>query len=151
MKVNGTADEPVTFQGPRLEAAFRELPGQWDRIWINEGSVNNVINHAIIKNGFIGIQAETMDASMGNRLVISNTQIRNMTGIGLLSRFYRIQAYNSVIANCAVYDAALTIGGSYDFRHCTLGNYWSLSTRQTPSLLITDYYEDPYTNTVYNW
>mgnify|MGYP000871456661 CR=1 FL=1 len=149
LKVNGTADEPVVFQGPRLEPEYRELPGQWDRIWINEGAVDNEINHAIIKNGFIGIQAETLDASMGNKLVIRNTEVRNMSGIGLLSRFYRIRSYNSVFSNCAVYGVCLTIGGAYDFRHCTIGNYWSLSTRQTPSLVVTDYYNDLYNGVIY--
>ncbi|HNW90657.1 MAG TPA: hypothetical protein PKN48_13415 [Bacteroidales bacterium] len=140
LKVNGTIDEPVTFQGSRLESGYKDLPGQWDRIWINEGSEDNVFNYAIIKNGFIGIQAETMNASMGNRLVIKNTVIKNMTGIGLLSRFYRIISGNCVFANCGGYAVALTTGGSYDFRHCTLGNYYSYSSRQTPSLLITNYY-----------
>jgi hypothetical protein len=149
LKVNGTADQPVTFQGPRLEPAYSEVPGQWDRIWINEGSVDNVIDYAIIKNGFIGIQAETMDASMGNRLIIKNSQVRNMSGIGLLTKFYRVQAFNSIFSNCAVYAVSISTGGSYDFRHCTIGNYWSYSTRQTPSLLITDYYEDLYSGTIY--
>lgn len=150
LRVNGTLEEPVTFQGPRLEQEYAEVPGQWDRIWINEGAVNNVINYAIIKNGFIGIQAETVESGMGNRLILSNTEIRNMTGIGLLSKFYRIASYNCTYSNCAVYAVALTTGGSYDFRHCTIGNYWSLSTRQTPSLLITDYYKDLYNGTIYS-
>jgi hypothetical protein len=149
LKVNGTYDQPVTFQGPRLEPAYSEVPGQWDRIWLNEGSVDNVIDHAIIKNGFIGIQAETVDAGMGNQLILKNTQIRNMTGMGIFSRFYRIKGYNDVISNCAVYAVCLTTGGTYDFRHCTIGNYWSLSTRQTPSLVIADYYEDLYSGNIY--
>jgi hypothetical protein len=149
LKVNGTYGEPVTFQGPRLEPEYKEVPGQWDRIWINEGAVDNVIDHAIIKNGFIGIQAETLDAGMGNQLILKNTQIRNMTGIGLLSRFYRIKAMNSVFSNCATYAVCLTTGGTYDFRHCTIGNYWSLSTRQTPSLVVADYYKDLYYGTIY--
>lgn len=149
INVDGTYDEPVTFQGSRLEAAYSELPGQWDRIWINEGSVNNTINYAVIKNGFIGIQAETLDASMGNKLVLSNTVIRNMTGIGLLSRYYRITAGNCVVSNCGGYSVCLTTGGSYDFRHCTLANYWSNSSRQTPLLVVMNYFEDPATNTSY--
>jgi hypothetical protein len=32
---------------------------QWDRIWINENT-RNIINHAVIKNAFIGIQAEIL-------------------------------------------------------------------------------------------
>ncbi len=149
LKVNGTCDEPVTFQGSRLEMEYRDEPGQWDRIWINEGSVDNVIDHAIIKNGFIGIQAETMDAGMGNQLILKNTQILNMSGIGLLSRFYHITSINSVFSNCALYAVCLTTGGIYDFRHCTIGNYWSISTRETPSLVLSNYYKDYYSGTIY--
>src|SRR5690606_25844010 len=59
IQVNGTVDKPVVFQGDRLESYFDELPGQWDRIWIHEGSENNVFKNVVIKNNFIGIQAET--------------------------------------------------------------------------------------------
>lgn len=149
LKVNGTIDEPVTFQGSRLEPEYQDLPGQWDRIWINEGTEDNVINYAIIKNGFIGIQAETMSASMGNRLLLKNTIIKNMTGIGLLTRYYKVISGNTVFGNCGGYSVCLTTGGSYDFRHCTLGNYYSYATRQTPSLLVTNYYEDLANGVVY--
>ncbi|MEI6124839.1 MAG: right-handed parallel beta-helix repeat-containing protein [Bacteroidota bacterium] len=142
LKVNGSITDPVTFQGSRLESAYSDLPGQWDRIWINEGTLDNVFNYAIIKNGFIGIQAETMAASMGNRLILNNTIIKNMTGIGCLSRFYKIIAANSVFANCGGYAVAITTGGTYDLRHCTIGNYWSIGSRQTPSLVVSNYFED---------
>ena len=142
IKVNGTFEEPVTFQGDRLEDFYKDLPGQWDRIWINEGSFNNEINYAVIRNGFIGIQAETLQEQMGNQLILTNTIIENMSGYGLLSRFYNITANNNVIANCGQYLAALTWGGLYDFRNCTFANYWPLSVRPTPSLVLNNYFED---------
>jgi len=142
LKVNGTFDAPVVFQGDRLEEFYDDLPGQWDRIWINEGSVNNVINYAIIKNGFIGIQAETLQEQMGNQLILTNTIIENMTGYGLLSRFYNITSNNCLIAGCGQYLAALTWGGLYDFRHCTFANDWASSVRLTPSLVLNNYVED---------
>lgn len=148
LRVNGTIDEPVTFQGSRLEPVYQESPGQWDRIWINEGAKDNVINYAIIKNAFIGIQAETLGAPTGNRLIIKNTIVRNMSGIGLLSKYYRIICGNSVFANCGNYSVCLTLGGKYDFRHCTLANYWNYAARQTPSLTLTNYYLDPFDNTI---
>ena len=70
IKVNGTLTEPVTFQGDRPEAYYENLPGQWDRIWLNEGSVDNVINYAIIRNGFIGLQTELLSSDMGNKNII---------------------------------------------------------------------------------
>ena len=142
LKVNGTIDEVVTFQGSRLGADYSDLPGQWDRIWINEGAFDNVFNYAVIKNGFIGIQAETMNAPMGNRLILNNTIIKTMTGIGLFSRYYKIIAANSVFANCGGYTACLTTGGTYDFRHCTLANYYTYNTRQTPTLVVSNFYKD---------
>ena len=99
MKVNGTMEEPVYFDSDRLEAFYSDLPGQWDRIWLNEGSVNNEINYAVIRNGFIGIQAETLDQFMGNQLTISNSIIENMSGAGILTRYYFIAAANCVIAS----------------------------------------------------
>ena len=142
LKVNGTLEQPVTFQGDRLEEFYQDLPGQWDRIWINEGSVHNEIHYAIIRNGFIGIQAETLQEQMGNQLVITNTIIENMSGYGLLSRFYNITANNMVINNCGQYVAALTWGGYYDFRQCTFGNYWKFGVRTTPTLVLNNYFTD---------
>jgi len=140
IKVNGELESPVTFQGDRLEEFYSELPGQWDRIWINEGSIDNEINYAIIKNGFIGLQVETMQEYMGNQLFLNNTIIENMSGIGIFSRYYSISGNNNVIANCGNYCAAFTMGGSYNFNHTTIANFWTRSVRQTPSLFLNNYY-----------
>jgi hypothetical protein len=140
--VNGTKDNPVIFQGTRLETDYRNIPGQWDRIWLNEGSTDNVINYAVIKNAFVGIQAETLNSVMGNKLLLSNTVIQNCSGFGVLARNYTINAGNCLIDNCGQYGIALTRGGAYDFRNCTLGNYWNFNSRQTPSLVLNNYITD---------
>lgn len=139
IKVNGTLEEPVIFAGDRLDEDYRDLPGQWDRIWINEGSVNNEINYAIIKNGFIGIQAETLENQMGNSLILKNTRISNMSGIGILARNYQIVASNNLITNCGDYLLSLTMGGKYSFIHSTFANYWASTVRQTPSVYLNNY------------
>jgi len=135
-------DAPVIFQGNRLEDFYKDVPGQWDRIWINEGSVNNEIDYAIIRNGFIGLQLETLQEQMGNQLILSNTRIENMTGYGILTRFYNMTAYNNVVVNCGQYLAALTWGGIYDIRQCTFANYWSNSVRVSPSIVLNNYAVD---------
>ncbi|MBP7496834.1 MAG: right-handed parallel beta-helix repeat-containing protein [Bacteroidales bacterium] len=142
LKVKGSKDKPVVFQGTRLEQFYKEIPGQWDRIWLNEGSVNNEINYAEIKNSFIGIQAETLDEFMGNELILSNTIIKNCSGAGILARFYKITAANNVIYNCGQYAVALTKGGYYDFRNCTMANFWSNSSRQSASVVLNNYFID---------
>lgn len=141
IKVNGTFDEPVYFQGDRLEDFYKDLPGQWDRIWLNESSIDNEFHYAVIRNAFIGIQAETLNSDMGNKLIIENTIIENMTGMGIYSRYYKILAANNVISNCGAYNLALTLGGDYDFRHCTFGNFWNYSIRQTPAVYFNNYIE----------
>ncbi|MEN8226176.1 MAG: hypothetical protein ABFS05_12535 [Bacteroidota bacterium] len=142
LKVTGTQEAPVVFQQDRLEPYFRDLPGQWDRIWLNEGSVNNEINYAVIRNGFIGLQAETLQEPMGNQLILTNTIIENMSGIGILGRYYAITGINNVVANCGQLGLLLQ-GGLYDFRHCTFANYFRDAIRQDPNLALTNYYLAP--------
>lgn len=142
LKVKGTLGNPVVFQGDRLEAYYKDIPGQWGRIWISRGSKNN-IDHAIIKNGIVGIHVDTLPDNCNEpALKISNTIIENMSAAGILLQGTWMQAENCVVANCGQYAVILNIGGNYDFKHCTIGNYWDYSTRQTPSLVLNNWYED---------
>ena len=140
LKVRGTKDNPVTFQGGRLEEQYRKLPGQWDRIWINEGG-NNEINYAIIKNAFIGLQVEVLPFynppyNLPSSLTINNTIIENCSNIGLLASIYNIDANNLLIDNCGLYNAALRASGRYNFKHCTFVNYFNEEPRETPAFFV---------------
>ncbi len=142
LKVQGTYGNEVLFQGFRREADFMDLPGQWDRIWINEGSKENEINYAIIKNGFIGVQTEVLNTVYNadpRRLRITNTRIFNMKKWGLYSLGYNIYAGNNIIANCAEYCLVLALGGNYNFIHTTFANYWNQSTRNKECVYINNY------------
>lgn len=140
VQVNGTQEEPVHFQGVRLEQAYQDVPAQWDRIWINESDVNSEFNHAIIKNATIGIQAETLETGGGNTLFLNNTQILNMQGWGIFTRFYNIVGNNVLVANAGSSLLNLTTGGSYEFRNSTFANYWGYEVRKDPLLHLSDYY-----------
>ncbi len=145
--VNGTQSDPVTFQGTRLEYTWQDVPGQWDRIWINEGASDNVFNYAIIKNAFIGIQAETLPFNPSaptstNSLRLNNCEIHNNSGVGLYLRNYRVVDTNSVITNSGQYNVLATGGGVYHFNHTTIANYWNSGTRETPALYLQNYYTD---------
>lgn len=152
IKALGNVDNPIVFQGDRLESIYDEIPGQWDRIWINEGEAGaqNVFRHCEIKNNFIGIQAEPLvlteedvtGPNAENQLIIENTIIKNNSAAGLLIRNYNISSTNSLFANAGQYCAAITGGGEYQFLHCTFGNYWQFSTRTTPAFFIGNIYED---------
>ena len=142
LNVNGTKAAPVVFQGARLDYDYREIPGQWDRIWINEGAISN-INYAEIKNAFIGLQLEFLPpfGDFGNTLLnLRNTKISNMTAYGIYTKFFRLRANNVLVTNCAENTLAITMGGIYNFKHCTAANFYSGSAqRQSPSVIINNY------------
>ncbi len=140
--VNGTTENPVQFAGDRLDDFYEDQAGEWDRIWLFQGSKNNQINNAIIKNGNVGIHVDFInEASSNPTLRLSNTVIENMAGASIFSQSATIEAYNCVFGNAGQYSAALTLGGNYNFRHCTFGNYWTGGNRQTPAVVLNNWYE----------
>ena len=67
-----------------------------------------------------------------------------MSNIGLLAQGSNVDAHNLVIRDCSQYLVALNIGGNYNFTHCTFANYWNYyqnRNRNTPSILLNNYYE----------
>ena len=142
LKINGTYPEPVRIQGDRLESVYQEIPGQWDRIWLYPGSINNEVDYAVIKNGNVGFMSDTTGNSTNPTLTLSNTVIQNMAGAGLYAQGSFVVAVNSIFANCGIHNVLLSIGGDYSFRHCTFANFWNHDTRQTPLLGLNNYYED---------
>lgn len=141
LKVRGKKEDPVVFQGDRREAFFQKDYAQWSRIWINEGTEDNEIDYAVIRNAFIGIQAEILDGDMGNRLRLTNSVIEKSSGIGFMGRGYTVEAYNNVFTDCGQYALALVQGGNYTFAHNTVYNYYSLGVRKTPSVFFSNYYD----------
>jgi hypothetical protein len=135
----------VTIQGDRLEAAYSTVPGQWGEIQLSPGSLNNIISWAIIKNGTIGVEADTTAVSpVAPTLSINHTIIKSMSQFGLLGQGSYIRGFDNVIADCQYYCIDLSLGGDYLFDQCTFANYWSYSQRQTTTLLINNWYQDIY-------
>ena len=146
---NGTVSQPIIFQGDRLEPAYENIPGQWDRIWINEGQADNTLSNVIIKNSTFGIQAETLPFSYnlqaptsGNKLVLNNVQILNSALFGLFLRNYQVEANNCIIAEAGQYCIGVTGSGKYNFNHCTINNNSTIDNRETPAVFLTNAYKD---------
>jgi hypothetical protein len=142
LEVNGTLQDSVYFQGVRQESYYQNIAGQWDRIWINQGSNNNKINYAVIKNGFIGLQCENVESfGPGNqpgKLTLTNSKIYNFSGLGMFLKDYTVDAGNLLIYDCKEYLIGITRGGDYRFRHATLANYWNQDIRQNPAVYFTN-------------
>lgn len=134
-------ENEVIFEGDRLEPAFSDVPGQWGTIWLFQGSVNNTINYATIKNAGVGILSDSNADAVIDKLTITNSQIYNSSNFGILGRSTSILAENLVINNSGQSSFAGTEGGKYNFTHCTIANYWNNSFRQFPALLLNNYRE----------
>jgi len=153
LKVTGTLEDPVWFQGDRLEHMYDSIPGQWGA-WIEyengstyilggihflNGSLDNEIRHAVIKNGMKGIQIDTIASVSKPALTLSDTRIENMSVAGIYAQSSTILASNCVIADCGLWCVALTLGGSYEFYHCTISNHWG-AARTEPAVILNNYY-----------
>ena len=169
LNIEGQPGQEIIFQGDRLESYYDDVPGQWGiqldcpyetgigpqiasivrgGIWIYQ-STGSSIKHAILRNGNIGIQVDTTGVSytgLNYSVEIENTQILNMAGVGLLGQGASIRANNVLIGNCGQQCASLSIGGRYRMDNCTFANYWSDNSRQYPTFVLNNYYEDIFQN-----
>ena len=129
----------VVFEGDRLEPLYDFIPGQWGAIWLTAGSTQHQFNHATIKNASVGILMDFNDETNSPTLTLENTQIHNSAAFNLWGKTAHISAVNSVFGNAGQSSFAGTIGGKYDFKHCTFANYWNKGFRSTPAVLLNDY------------
>lgn len=135
--VDGKADSLVHFSGDRLESFYDELPGQWGGIWFSEGSKNNYINHAEIKNGVLGLQVDFFNPNSQNpTLILKNTIVKNMSVGAIGASATVITSENCVFAACNEYAVSLN-GGIYNFKQTTIGNY---AGHDGASFLFSDYF-----------
>ena len=140
-------ENEVIIQGDRLELLYEDIPGQWEAIWLLNGSTNNRINNATIKNGTVGILSDG-NQDDPTKLTLTNSQIYNSSNFGILGRATSIDAENVVLNNSGFSSFAGTYGGNYNLIHCTIANYWSKSFRQFPALLLNNFIVDS-ENTVF--
>lgn len=144
IRVNGTVSpdsnplqNEVTFEGDRLEPLYEDVPGQWGTIWLRQGSVSNKIEHLTLKNATVGLLVENCV------LDISDSQIYNSANYGILARAATMNNCKNLVVNLAGQRAlACSLGGSYDFRHCTFNNNWSSSSQLAVSISNYEKYND---------
>ena len=124
----------VTFEGDRLEPLYEDIPGQWGTIWLRSGSINNSINHLTLKNATLGLLVENCV------LNIQNSQIYNSANYGILARGATMNNCENLVINLAGQASlACSLGGSYQFKHCTFNNNWASSNQV--AVLVSNYEE----------
>lgn len=138
----GSLQNPVVFQGDRLEPFYDDIPGQWGGalggIFVQSGATAKFQN-AVVKNGTIGIRVDSTASSTPN-LTLHNTVVEHHSRAGIYSGFGNVRATNTVVADAGLY-GVYALGGHVVMDHCTVANYFG-SGRSTPTLGLFNYYED---------
>ena len=131
LNVQGTAENPVTIQGDRLEESFESISGQWAGIRILDESTGNVFNHTSIKNSIIGLRVDSLAEAD-----LDGCQIYNTTSSGLIGNHAnRIYAKNSIFHSNGSNAATLVYGGDYQFDYCSFASYGN----QSPAFILRNY------------
>lgn len=138
LNVNGSKDFPVTFEGARLGHEHENTASQWHGIRILPQSRNNKIDYAVIKNGVVGVEVDSLQVGGGFKLQISHTKILNMSAGGLIGYTAWINAVNVLVANCGQYTFLGELGGNYQLTHCTFANYNNVFLRTKPSFGLSN-------------
>jgi hypothetical protein len=150
MQVNGTYDEPVKFLSYRLEEWYEDIPGQWGQIQFMPGSKDNNLTYAQIKNSESGVFVDSVGLGNDAPLIIDNCLFNHITNFGIIAQNSTMDVSNTVIGDCGYHSVALTLGGTYNFYHCTIANYYSWDYRNTPALFLNNYYTDDDGNEIIN-
>ena len=138
--INGTQSQPVILTGDRLEPFFARDYAQWNALWINEGSEDNLIENAIISNSSYGIHLESLEEFTGNKTIINNSIIHNNQVMGIRAEGAVLEMNNCQVSNNGQYSLALMVG-DFTLNHVTVANYFSQSSRRSPALALTNYFE----------
>ena len=134
----GSPESPISFSGDRLEAMYDDIPDQWHGILLFPGDETSTFENVEIKNAKIGLQVGTLEYDGYANAKLHNVKIEHMAYAGIFAIDSKIEATNTLIDDCGYYCVTLA-GGSYNFTHCTVGNYWgSFSNRQSPSVIISN-------------
>ncbi len=142
IRINGQLGREVILEDDRMQPDFENVPGMWNFIWLKQGSLNNRINYAIIKNAVAGVIAYPPNQNGDQVLEINNTQIYNMSAYGMIAIASKVSGYNLIFNNFGGSALSLQLGGNYNFNHCTFANY-SNAIRNLPfsAVYISNFYQ----------
>jgi len=141
--VKGTKTDSVTFQGWRREPYYSRVPGQWFGIWFFDGSLNNQISYALIKNAYRSLQVGEVGKinDVKSNLLINNCRIQNVVDYGILALQSGVLAINNQFADCGEVGFAGYQGGFYELWHNTFGESGNNPfRRETPMVAFTDHF-----------
>ena len=138
LKAIGDSANHIVFRNARFDGVYDRVPGQWDGIYFLEGSTDNEVAYAEIFNGQVGLRVGTPDDDDIPDLIVSNTEIYNMSLAGILAFTSDIVATNTLIYNSGNYLFGGFAGGNYALFHCTLSNEPALFIQDEATVQFSD-------------
>lgn len=139
LRIRGEANDRILIRNDRLEPVYENALGQWGGIVFLEGSKDNRIEYATIRNGQTGIRVGSPDNDTIPDVILKNVIIENMSDAGILSFTSDIYADNTLINNCKNLVLANIAGGSCTYVNCTFANFSFDFIRETPVSYFSDY------------
>jgi len=140
LKVLGDSAESqrVYFNGDRLDQPYNTYPGSWPGIYFRKSSRDNLLNYAVLQNGYHTLVTEGPSMDLNPKLTLNQTIINNSLAEGILGIQSSINAINCLVSNCGQ-NIVIGLGGVYQFEHCTVASYsTSLLFHQQPVLTISN-------------
>ncbi len=143
----GTAENPVTMQGDRLDrmadvdkTPYAYLSGQWGNVYLQSPDGQHSLKNVSITGGTNGILLFG-NSSQQPTLNIENSRIHMMAENGIYSQCGNLEIVNSELSNCGT-SCLNIIGGTNRITHCTIANYYEWAVRETPAVQISNYLID---------
>ena len=126
MLANGTAEEPITFRGDRLdrivgETSFDIMSGQWGGVIFTPPTMGNVLKHVIMKGSSIGMHCSAYGDTVNCALKLVNCVLTNSASTCLATATCYVEAIGTEFSDAAE-EVAYFAGGKVKASQCTFAN-----------------------------
>ncbi len=147
MIANGTAEEPITFRGDRLDrivgsTSFDIMSGQWGGIIFTPPTMGNVLKHVVMKGSTIGMHCSANCDTTHCALKLVNCVLTNSKTTCLATAACYVQAIGTEISDAAE-EVAYFAGGKVMASQCTFANNYLF---KVPSFPIVNVFDVEYNN-----
>ena len=147
MLANGTAEEPITFRGDRLdrivgETSFDVMSGQWGGIIFTPPTMGNVLKHVVMRGSSIGMHCSAYGDTTNCALKLVNCVLTNSASTCLATATCYVQAIGTEFSDAAE-EVVYFAGGKVMMSQCTFANNYLFDV---PTLPIINVYDVEYSN-----
>lgn len=147
MLANGTAEEPITFRGDRLdrivgETSFDVMSGQWGGVIFTPPTMGNVLKHVVMKGSTIGMHC-SVDNDVVNgdtvncALKLINCVLTNSATTCLVTQTCLVEAIGTEFSDAAE-EVVYFAGGKVKMSQCTFANNYLFVAPKFPILNVFD-------------